>query len=486
MRVINRNYLISKLSGLKTVAQANYYLAPMMRRTLSIFALLIVLNTIAHAQPKIVKKIKKEVENAQKSKDFANGFIGFCLMDAQSGKVIYESNGGKSFVTASAMKTVTVGAALALLGDTFRFKTELWYRGEIKNGILNGNIFIKGGMDPTTGSDRWAQTNMDSISAFFINALKKLGIRQVNGNIFATQSWLLRDNIPPGYDVGDLPYRYGAPPYKLNYRENYFEIGYDTLLTPDLYNPNILHDTVVTKFYSPYKGPGIPNTTKPEDLFIEKLQENMQKAGITVLHEKYDDDDNGDGIYRTIITYYSPSLEEIATQTQQQSINLYAECILRAVALNRWSTIDTSAAVVQRFWKNEKLDLTGLRMTDGSGLSRSNLCTPKLFCQMLSAYTKRPNFNSFYNTFAVAGQSGTVSNFAKGTKAEGNARIKTGTMSRVKSYIGYVTGPNGGLYTFAIMFNNFSPDASPAAVASKIVPLIAQMKQAKVFKVKVN
>src|SRR6187402_257828 len=112
MRVINRNSFISKLSVIKRVIMPNCYLAAMMRQTLVLLLFLLSLTPTIDAQPKIVKKIKKEIENAQKSKDFNTGFIGFCLMDAQSGKVIYENNGGKSFVTASAMKTVTVGAAL--------------------------------------------------------------------------------------------------------------------------------------------------------------------------------------------------------------------------------------------------------------------------------------------------------------------------------------------------------------------------------------
>lgn len=449
----------------------------MMRRTLCIIALLIVLNTTAQGQPKIVKKIKKEVENAQKSKDFANGFIGFCLMDAQSGKVIYENNAGKSFSTASAMKTVTVGAALALLGDTFRFKTELGYTGEIKNGVLDGDLYIIGGMDPTTGTDRWPETHIDSITTYFTNAVKALGIKKITGGVVAMPSYAINSNIPPAHEIGDLAQRYGAPPSGLNFKENYFIERFDTTIVPDTADPNIIREIILGSIYTAYDQEGISNPKKPAWFFADALTTTLKMQGINIAIEPSSSE--SDNYYRLITTYYSPSLQEIATQTQQQSINLYAECILRAVTLNRWSTIDTSMATVQRFWKNEKLDLTGLRMTDGSGLSRSNLCTPKLFCQMLSAYTKRPNFESFYNTFAVAGQNGTVSTFAKGTKADGNARIKSGSMSRVKSYIGYVTGPNGGLYTFAIMFNNFSPDASPTAVASKIVPLIAQLKYGK-------
>ena len=143
------------------------------------------------------------------------------------------------------------------------------------------------------------------------------------------------------------------------------------------------------------------------------------------------------------------------------------------------TSLDTCLAIAQRFWKNEVGDLKGLRMTDGSGLSRSNLCSPALMTKMLSSYTNRPNFGSFYSTLAVAGKTGTVANFCKGTAADGNARIKSGSMSRVKCYAGYVTGKDGKLYAFTLMFNNFESTAAPTAAAQKIIPLIAGLKHGK-------
>lgn len=450
-------------------------------RPLSVITILVLLFSLqTQAQPKVLKKIKKELNATVNSKEFSTANIGFCLMDAQTGKVLVEYNSQKAFTTASAMKVVTTGAALALLGDTFKFKTELIYTGSITNGVLNGNIYICGNNDPTTGSDRWPGTHIDSITHYFTNAIIKLGITKITGAIVGYDN-TNGDNILPDFTVGDLDTRYGVPPFGLNYKENFTEIT-DTTVIIDTLDPNIIRTLVSVERYSPYNESGEPNPQSPPYLFAYALTQKLQDNGITVsgnAREGYGMETNGD----TITVWHSKPLLEIATETNQQSVNLFAESILRVIRSTPPAYLEYCIDDVTNFWKNEVGDLKGLRMTDGSGLSRSNLCTPLLFCKMLSAYTKRTNFDSFYSTFPVAGQSGTVKKFATGTKAEGNAHIKTGTMSRVKSYVGYVTGNDGKLYSFALMYNNFEADVKPAISAAKIIALLPQLKTGKFFKV---
>jgi D-alanyl-D-alanine carboxypeptidase/D-alanyl-D-alanine-endopeptidase (penicillin-binding protein 4) len=219
----------------------------------------------------------------------------------------------------------------------------------------------------------------------------------------------------------------------------------------------------------------------------KKAIQNNITVGYNTLEYGFDDLtegaplDTSQYIFKPLATWYSPSLSEITAKTNAQSINLYAECILRAIGIQKYgpSTLDTSIVAVKTFWKDEVGSLQGLRMTDGSGLSRSNLCTPLLFCKMLTAYTKRDNFNSFYSTIPIAGREGTVKNFAVGTAAENNARLKSGSMSRVKCYAGYVKGKNGKLYAVSIMFNNFEPDATVTAAAAKLIGKVAELKGGK-------
>lgn len=439
----------------------------------SILLILVGFSIASGQNPAQVRKLKKELAKITGSKEFKTATIGFCLMDVETGKILVEENAEKSLIPASTMKLITTGAGLALLGDTFRFKTQLSYVGTIENKVLNGEIYIKGMNDPTTGSNRWPETNMDTITLFFTEAIKKLGINKINGRVVAYAD--NGDNIPPDYGVGDLGTKYGAPPYGLNFKENYTYTT-DTTVIVDSLDPSITRYLVSGGGYTPYNENGIPSEENPPLLFAKALSQNLEDNGIEVTKEPH----SGYMVDGPILnTWYSKPLVEITTKTNQQSINLFAESILRVIPSTPPNYIQYCISSVTAFWKTEVGDIKGLRMTDGSGLSRSNLCTPLLFCKMLTSYTKRDNFNSFYSTIPIAGREGTVKNFAKGTAADGNAHIKSGSMSRVKCYAGYVTGKNGKLYAVSVMFNNFEPDVTVTAACANLIGKVAELKGGK-------
>jgi D-alanyl-D-alanine carboxypeptidase/D-alanyl-D-alanine-endopeptidase (penicillin-binding protein 4) len=468
-------------------------------------ALLLLCCSMAYSQNAAqVRKLKTELGKITGSKDFKTATIGFCVMDVETGKVLVETNSEKSLIPASTMKLITTGAGLALLGDTFRFKTELGYTGDIKNGVLDSNLVFTGYGDPTFGSERWDSTN--KIITDFFQVLSLKNIRKVKGYIETKQTSFVDNPITPGYAFEDLVYAYGSPVYPFNYRDNTVFLLPDTISFPDLYDPATLHDTIVPRI--------VDNILLDKSEWTYKNYVNKEKYAnhspahsfiSDLFHYDYNTSHvfsnsliysapilsplnrtlfvNGHEIKKVkhIYTFYSPQLLDITTKTNHSSINLYAEGILRAISTNKYgySTLDSSISITRQFWKNEVGDLKGLRMTDGSGLSRSNLCTPLLFCKMLTAYTKRDNFNSFYSTIPIAGREGTVKNFAIGTAAENNARLKSGSMSRVKCYAGYVKGKNGKLYAVSIMFNNFEPDATVTAACAKLIGKVAELKGGK-------
>ncbi len=85
--------------------------------------------------------------------------VSFCIIDADSGKTVFEYNPDKSLIPASVMKLITTSAAIELLGPDYTFKTSIGYTGKISKffNILNGDIVIKGGGDPTLGSDNFTE-----------------------------------------------------------------------------------------------------------------------------------------------------------------------------------------------------------------------------------------------------------------------------------------------------------------------------------------
>ena len=111
--------------------------------------------------------------------------------------------------------------------------------------------------------------------------------------------------------------------------------------------------------------------------------------------------------------------------------------------------------------KENSVSTDGLKFTDGSGLSRYDMVTPRAVSGLLSAVEKVPGAQSFYNALPIAGVDGTMKNRGKGTAAENNVRAKSGTFSIVSCLSGYVTTKDKQRLSVVIL-TNFVPDGSAA------------------------
>lgn len=123
------------------------------------------------------------------------------VRDAETGKIVYSQNGDKLMRPASNMKLVSGAAALEMLGEDYRFKTDLYIDGLIVNGTLNGNVYIKGSGDPTL-------TREDFIE--FSDILMKNGIRTINGHLIGDDKAFSGSTLPPGVIKSDETYYFGA------------------------------------------------------------------------------------------------------------------------------------------------------------------------------------------------------------------------------------------------------------------------------------
>jgi len=172
------------------------------------------------------------------------------------------------------------------------------------------------------------------------------------------------------------------------------------------------------------------------------------------------------GAKRTVINQYkSPTLPQLIQQTNFQSINLYAEALLRttALAVNKHvRTTEESVEAITSFWKAKGVNLDGFRIRDGSGLSTVGALTADNMTGILSAMGRDKNFPQFYETIPIVGQTGTVRSLARGTAAAGNIRAKSGSIEGVRAYAGYFTAVDGEPMTFCILVNKFTPGQSRA------------------------
>jgi D-alanyl-D-alanine carboxypeptidase/D-alanyl-D-alanine-endopeptidase (penicillin-binding protein 4) len=434
------------------------------------------------------------VDSINNAPQLFGGSWSFYLTDTDSGKPIVAINIDHGMEPASVMKVITTGTALSLLGPGFRFPTLLQYDGTIDAATktLNGNIYIHGGGDPALGSPTFG-SSVDAVVNGWAQAIKKLGVDSIAGCIIGDAESYERDPVPGGWTWTDMQSDYGNGPCGLNIRENL----YDMLITPSgqgtsirispqipgmkLYN-QVIHNPAIGKSYAfvmgapfQFERTAVGEVAAPLEehgaipdpaLFCaQTLKSQLKEYGVVtrdsattmrLVRLNHFKPEAKEG--RKLITSdYSPSLSELVYHTNQVSQNFYAESILRAIAwkTNGYGSTTAAVSIVYNFWKNHGVDLRGICMVDGCGLSRLDAVTTHQLVEMLRVYAKDSSvFPSFYRSLPVAGESGTIRKLADGTEAEGNLHAKSGTMSRVKSYAGYVKTRSGKLLCFAMVGNN--------------------------------
>lgn len=457
------------------------------------------------------------IEAMASDPNFFNAQIGVLAIDINTGKTIAEYNPDMSLTPASNMKLFSTAAALELYGPEYTFDTKLLYTGTIdKNGRLRGNIFIKGGGDPTMGSKYF---DLDfAYNTKFVDALIKAGVKTVSGNIIADASIYEKEMIPTTWSWEDMGNYYGAVPSGICTNDNVVTLHFDTGAKGEfaIYKysePEIPGMTVISRataenirrentnvFGKAYQmekmiaGP-MPMNTKdvtvraimpdPARYVAQQLKMSLEEQGIpvygnvlTTFDTTYVPDERKP---KEILTIKSPSLAEIIKMTNLYSVNLFAEHCLCLVGLKQVKTTDvtTAANSLMYWWATKGMDTKGLSINDGCGLSHYDIATPRQLCYLLK-YMKTTGqyYKEFNESLTMCGGKGTMGSMCRNTRAVNNARGKSGTIRRVKSYSGYVTSLSGKEIAFSIITNNFTCTGNEARTRmEKIISALADYNE---------
>jgi D-alanyl-D-alanine carboxypeptidase/D-alanyl-D-alanine-endopeptidase (penicillin-binding protein 4) len=448
-----------------------------------------------------VPALEKEISKMNADTVLAHGDWGFCVMTADSGKLIASHNMQQSLIPASTLKILTTGAALGLLGPDYKYETKIEYDGvyDSLSGIIKGNVYIHGSGDPSFNSEYFIERG-DTITLFqsLPFRLSFKGIKKIEGNIIGDASCFSDNPIPDGWTWSDIGQYYGAGTCGLTYSDNsvslYFDsnkgdscilthtkpalenIAYRSDVTSDgkkdealVYgapygNTYYVHGSIpagkkdfevkasnpdpayqcAKDFYDELK-PGIAVTGKPTTV------RRMQMANEKVITKR-----------KTLSIIYSPPLKDIVEQTNIHSNNTYAEQLLRTLGMRKGNggTTEDGIEVVINYWKSLGVNIDGLYMTDGSGLSRSNGITTLIQATILQKITKQKWYPYFLKSLPVAGRTGSMTSLCKGTLAENNLQAKTGYINRARGYAGYVKTKSGKLLCFSVLANNYTCTAA--------------------------
>ena len=334
-------------------------------------------------------------------------------VDLQTGKTVFARNQTRSLAPASTEKLTVTYAALVVLGPAFRIRTDLLAEGRREGTTWRGRLVLKGYGDPTL-----SRSDLEALAA----RVRSLGIRRVTGGIVGDESFFDKRRMAPGWK----PYFFGneCPPL--------------SALAVD----RARH--------------GGTTTLRPALAAAGAFARILRRGGVAVSGRA--SLGRASPQAASLATVVSPALWSLVRFMDRESDNYTAELLLKQLgALYGGSgTTAAGAAVVTRVLAADGIPLTGVRIVDGSGLSRLNRLTARALTAILqSAWASPPLRRAFLTALPVAGKSGTLRYRMRTRPARGNVFAKTGTTSQSSALSGFVKGR----FAFAVLQNG-NPVAS--------------------------
>lgn len=442
---------------------------------------LILASNFVYAQNKI-QNLEKAFNNLLADEQAKHALTSLCVLDANTGKILFAKNEQIGLATASTLKTITAASAFSILGKDFQYQTSLGYSGSImSDGTLKGNLIITGSGDPTLGSWRY-QNKENAVLLQWVAAIKAAGIKKIDGSIIGDDRIFGTQTTPEGWVWQDIGNYYGAGTSGLTWRENQFDIhlrpGSNTSAAVTVVKTSPAMPYIQIKnelktggsgtgdrtyaFLPPYAslaylrgtwGIGIAKSSisvaLPDPAFdcAYRLQDTLKRLGIETSQQAttarlMELNSLPIPAITKINTITSPTLSEITYWFLKKSVNLYGETLLKTIALKTGKAATTAKGVETEvnLWSEKGIDKSALNIIDGSGLSPGNRITTSAMAGILFQIQKESWFADFY----------------KALPDYNGMKIKSGTINDVSAFAGYHTDTAGNKYIIVININNYS------------------------------
>jgi D-alanyl-D-alanine carboxypeptidase/D-alanyl-D-alanine-endopeptidase (penicillin-binding protein 4) len=428
------------------------------------------------------------------------GEWGLLVVDAETGATLYEKNANDYFLPASNMKLLTTALALDTLGPEYRFRTTVETNGTLgPDGKLSGDLILVGRGDPNLSNRKFPYEAKEEFEgppekalAEFANAIAARGVKEITGDVVCDDSYFPRERYPDGWEIDDMVWEYGAaisaivvddntvtltltpaekaggtaeavvepPTREFVVKNEVTTIGAkeksDLRLTRDPAG-----DTVVVRGV-------MPAGSNPRKLVLAIQEPALQAAnllaqllkdrgikidgGVRAQHEP----DPGEAAPAVLVEHLSIPLKDSVKLVNKISQNLHTEVLLRTAARQqvRWATPEDLLKFPAAFYAKAGIAEGDVIQTDGSGLSRHDLVTPRAFVALLDYAQKQPWFPAFLVSLPVAGADGTLNERMKEPPLAGKIHAKTGSVTHVRSLSGYAETPGGRKLIFSFLSNN--------------------------------
>jgi serine-type D-Ala-D-Ala carboxypeptidase/endopeptidase (penicillin-binding protein 4) len=408
--------------------------------------------------------------------------VSIAIVDPDSGRLMLSENPDTPRSPASTIKALTTIAALDLLGPSFTWHTRASIRGELKDGVLDGDLILQGGGDPYMTLERWWS---------FAHALRARGLKTIHGDIVIDNTAFSLPPEDPGEFDGrpNRPYNVVPDALMVNFQSIEFRVvpdaaarRIDVIASPAPVNLAIENHVrfaagrcggaagrVAFKVASArsdlvvFSGALSPHCT--ERSFTRVLLQPSTYAFGTFVELWRELGGEVTGKLRVeaapaeteaLLSFDSLSLGEIVRLTNKFSSNLLARHLLLTMGEERAgapATLEKGAAAIFDWSRERGLDLRGMDIGNGSGLSRNTRISALQMANILSAAYHSRYAPEFLASLPLAGVDGTLRSRMRTTPA-GTVRLKTGHLDGVSCVAGYVTVSSGKSYVLVSMVNH--------------------------------
>ena len=452
------------------------------------FVVALLLGMTVQVDAAIAQTLPQPVSEALQRAGVPLDAVALVVRDASGKDTLVSHNAAKSMNPASVIKLVTTSAALDLLGPAYAFKTEFYARGEVRNGMLDGDLYVKGYGDPKLTYERlWAA----------IRQLRERGVRDVHGDIVFDRSYfapVVHDSSRfdgkalRAYNVGPdaLLFNYKAITFRFIPERGAVSISAEPAIPSVEISSRIKLVNGACGDWQERLAPeieenGLLATVQFSGNFAERCGEKAwnlslfdhprynaalfrtlwSEAGGKIFGKTRDAGVPGDA--RLIFSIDSPPLADVVRDINKFSNNVMARQLfltLSAEATGQPGETARSVEVIKAWLKRKGIEAPELVLENGAGLSRAERISANTLADLLQVMSSGALMPELISSLPLVAVDGTMKKRMNGNGVAGQAHIKGGTLDEVRAIAGEVVDMNGKRWLVVFMVNHPNAPAS--------------------------
>lgn len=448
--------------------------------------------------PLQAQSVSPEVKQLIKNSSADNAYWSLTVRDS-TGTVLEAYNAEKLIRPASNLKLLTSATVLDELGPGYTYKTRMYGMGKQVGDTWQGSIIFRGMGDPSISGTFYNEDRLYVLDEFY-QALKEQGISKIEGNLIGNDAYFDSKPYPDGWSWDDLSFYYAVPINALSFNNNtvdltvyangdvgdtpaiewfpfdtdYVEFVNNQTITPakatyDEYYQRLLGtNTIILGSTLPqgYVEKEELSISNPPLYFLDTIKKYFEDGGIEVKGHLIVESNVHDwdaASHKQLGVHESHPLSDLLEQLNKESSNFYAEMLLKTAAAEHFNTqgsTELGISLMESFAATVGINTSDLSISDGSGMSATNLISTCDLSRLLVAMSEHQYFDAFRNSLPIAGRDGSLEHRFNNTALEGRLRAKTGYVSGVRALSGYLKTKSNKTLIFSIATNHYTVDTS--------------------------